>query len=74
MPDPAAGEEADEVSALAARSQSLSPILRRGAKISGGALLFTQLVTLVQTMALARILSPYEVGIFYAGTVLTTSC
>ena len=71
MPDPAVGEEADEVSA-AARSQSLSPILRRGAKISGGALVFTQLVTLVQTMALARILSPYEVGVFYAGTVLTT--
>jgi PST family polysaccharide transporter len=23
-------------------------------------------------MALARILSPYEVGVFYAGTVLTT--
>ena len=34
--------------------------------------MFSQLVTFVQTMALARILSPYEVGIFYAGTVLST--
>ena len=40
--------------------------------ISAGALVFSQLVTLVQTMALARILSPYEVGIFYSGTVLST--
>jgi PST family polysaccharide transporter len=71
MPDPAVGEEAGEGGA-ADRSESLSPILRRGAKISGGALMFTQLVTLVQTMALARLLSPYEVGVFYAGTVLTT--
>jgi O-antigen/teichoic acid export membrane protein len=40
--------------------------------ISAGALVFYQLVSLVQTMALARILSPYEVGIFYSGTVLST--
>jgi PST family polysaccharide transporter len=63
--------EADEIPA-GARGENLAPILRRGAKISAGALLFTQLVSLVQTMALARILSPYEVGVFYAGTVLTT--
>jgi len=31
-----------------------------------------QIVAFVQTLLLARILSPAEVGIFYAGTVLTT--
>jgi PST family polysaccharide transporter len=68
---PAHGDDADEVTA-AARSQSLSPVLRRGAKISAGALVFTQLVSLAQTMALARILSPSDIGAFYAGTVLST--
>ena len=70
-PETTVGEEADEGAALA-RSQNLAPILRRGAMISAGALAFSQVVTLVQTMALARILSPQEVGIFYAGTVLST--
>lgn len=49
----------------------LAGTLRRGAGISAGALVFTQVVTLAQTLALARILSPTEVGLFYAGTVLT---
>ena len=44
-PDSTLGEEADEGVALA-RSQSLTPILRRGAMISAGALVFSQLVTL----------------------------
>jgi O-antigen/teichoic acid export membrane protein len=70
-PDSTLGEEADEGVALT-RSQSLTPILRRGAMISAGALGFSQLVTFVQTLALARILSPHEVGIFYSGTVLLT--
>ena len=50
-PESTVDEEADEGAAIA--QQSLSPILRRGAMISAGALVFTQLVTLVQTMALA---------------------
>ena len=51
---------------------SLSGTLRRGAAISTGTLVFTQLVTLAQTLVLARLLSPAEVGWFAAGTVLST--
>lgn len=54
-------------------AENLAPTLRRGAMVSAGALIFVQLVTLAQTLALARILSPAEVGIFYAGTVLLSS-
>jgi O-antigen/teichoic acid export membrane protein len=49
----------------------LSGTLRRGAVISAGSLVFTQLVSLVQTLILARLLSPAEVGWFAAGTVLS---
>lgn len=51
---------------------SLSNTLRRGAAISTVMLVFTQLVTLGQTLVLARLLSPAEVGWFAAGTVLST--
>ncbi|MGU3499865.1 oligosaccharide flippase family protein [Mycobacterium sp. C31M] len=51
---------------------SLSNTLRRGAAISTGMLVFTQLVSLAQTLILARLLSPAEVGWFAAGTVLST--
>lgn len=50
----------------------LSGTLRRGAAISTGMLVFTQLVSLAQTLVLARLLSPAEVGWFAAGTVLST--
>lgn len=66
--------EADEVTATKGDQDAtpgLTGTLRRGAKISAGALVFTQLVSLGQTLALARILSPAEVGVFYAGTVLS---
>lgn len=43
------------------------------ASASAFALVFGELVTLGQVVALARLLSPVEVGIFTAGTVLTTS-
>jgi O-antigen/teichoic acid export membrane protein len=46
--------------------------LRRGAVISAGTLIVVQLVSLAQTLVLARILSPAEVGIFAAGTVLSS--
>ena len=46
--------------------------MRRGAAISAASLIFVQLVSIAQTLVLARILSPREVGIFYGGTVLTT--
>jgi PST family polysaccharide transporter len=51
---------------------SLSNTLRRGAAISTGMLFFTQSVSLAQTLILARLLSPAEVGWFAAGTVLST--
>ncbi len=49
----------------------LGRTLRRGAVISASALIVVQLILLAQTLVLARILSPAEVGIFAAGTVLT---
>ncbi|MEZ0340649.1 oligosaccharide flippase family protein [Mycobacterium sp. pV006] len=50
---------------------ALSGTLRRGAAIATGMLVFTQLVSLGQTLILARLLEPVEVGWFAAGTVLS---
>ena len=52
--------------------RGLTPTLRRGAIISAASLVFVQVVSLGQTLVLARILTPAEVGIFYGGTVLTS--
>jgi O-antigen/teichoic acid export membrane protein len=49
---------------------ALGARLRRGAALSGAALAVVQLVTFGQTLVLARLLSPAEVGLFAAGTVL----
>jgi PST family polysaccharide transporter len=49
----------------------LSDTLRRGAAIATGMLIVTQLISLAQTLVLARLLSPTEVGWFAAGTVLS---
>lgn len=49
----------------------LSGTLRRGAAIATAMLVFTQLVSFAQTLVLARLLSPAEVGWFAAGTVLS---
>ena len=45
--------------------------VRRGAKASAAVLVFTQGVSFAQTVVLARLLSPREVGLFAAGTVLS---
>jgi O-antigen/teichoic acid export membrane protein len=45
--------------------------VRRGAKASAAILVFTQVVSFVQTLVLARLLAPAEVGLFAAGTVLS---
>ena len=45
--------------------------VRRVAAASAVALLITEFVSLAQAVALARLLSPAEVGFFAAGTVLT---
>ena len=49
----------------------LAGVVRRGALISAVTLGFTQIVSLVSTVWLARLLSPEEVGIYTAGTVLS---
>ncbi|MFE6861306.1 oligosaccharide flippase family protein [Nocardia sp. NPDC057668] len=51
--------------------KSLTGKIGRVAAASAGALIFGELVSLGQTVALARLLSPAEVGAFAAGTVLT---
>ena len=49
----------------------LSGLLRRGAAASGVALVAVQAISFLQTLVLARLLRPDQVGIFAAGTVLT---
>lgn len=72
MADSISSSEADVSAPDPGAPGSLSGTLRRGAAISTGTLVFTQLVTLAQTLVLARLLSPAEVGWFAAGTVLST--
>ncbi len=52
--------------------RSLSGSVGRVAKASALAQIFGQLVSFAQTIALARLLTPSDIGIFTAGTVLTT--
>ncbi len=49
----------------------LSSRLLRGAAASGVALVAVQAISFIQTLVLARLLTPGEVGTFAAGTVLT---
>src|SRR5664279_602658 len=56
----------------AGTSRSLRRNIGYVAAASAVALVFGELVTLGQTVALARLLSPAEVGVFVAGTVLTS--
>ena len=49
----------------------LGKTLQRGAKISAIVLVVTQSISLIQTLAVARLLSPAEVGAFTAGSILT---
>lgn len=51
---------------------SLRSRIGKVAAASAAALVFGELISLVQTIALARLLSPAEVGLFVAGGVLTT--
>ncbi|NNH70800.1 lipopolysaccharide biosynthesis protein [Nocardia uniformis] len=50
----------------------LLAVLKRGAAMSAAGVASVQIIALVQTLVLAHLLSPSEVGIFAAGTVLTT--
>ncbi|MGS0685651.1 oligosaccharide flippase family protein [Nakamurella sp. GG22] len=56
----------------AGTSHSLRRNIGYVAAASAVALVFGEVVTLGQTVALARLLSPAEVGVFVAGTVLTS--
>lgn len=49
----------------------LATTVRRGAAVSAVTLGLVQIVSLVQTLILARLLSPEEIGLFAAGTVLS---
>lgn len=49
----------------------LGRTLRRGATISAFTLVLVQVTSLLTTLLLARLLSPEEIGIYAAGTVLT---
>lgn len=74
---PVAGETAGKSEPAAAGPDGLSAVaplggtLRRGAAISGFTLVLVQATSLITTLLLARLLSPQEVGVYAAGTVLT---
>lgn len=51
-------------------SGGLGSVLKRGAAISAVSLLVCQIVTVLQTIVLGRILGPTEVGVFAAGSVV----
>lgn len=51
---------------------SLSRRLKRGALASAVSLAFIQSISLAQTLIIARLLSPADIGLFAAGTVLTS--
>ncbi|CRK49514.1 Polysaccharide biosynthesis protein [Rhodococcus sp. RD6.2] len=50
----------------------LGSLLRRGAVLSASGLMIVQIIAFVQTLVLARLLDPQAVGVFTAGTVLTS--
>jgi PST family polysaccharide transporter len=53
----------------AARSGGLGSVLKRGAAMSAIGLVVCEIITVVQTVVLGRLLGPEEVGVFAAGTV-----
>lgn len=52
-----------------ADSRPLGSTLKRGAALAAAGLVVCQLITVIQTIVLGRILGPAEVGIFAAGSV-----
>ena len=54
----------------AAATGGLGSVLKRGAAISAVSLLICQIVTVIQTVVLGRILGPTEVGVFAAGSLV----
>lgn len=67
-PDPDGPASADGTTGAVG---SLSRTLRHGAIISAGTFAVLQIVAFAQIVVLARLLTPAEIGLFAAGTVLT---
>src|SRR3954469_969099 len=65
--DPVAGDDEHNPSL-----EGLGSRLRSGAKFAAVALVFTQLISLTQTIVIARILTPVEIGTFTLGTLFAT--
>ncbi|HET6521618.1 MAG TPA: lipopolysaccharide biosynthesis protein, partial [Geminicoccaceae bacterium] len=63
-PDQDAGNDQDP------SLKGLGSRLRRGAQFAAVALVFTQLISLAQTVVVARLLTPAEIGVFTLGTIL----
>lgn len=59
-------------SASVTPGESLRSRIGKVAVASAAALIFGEVVSLVQTIALARLLTPAQVGLFVAGSILTT--
>lgn len=55
---------------MTATSGGLSGVLKRGAWMAAIGVVISQAVTVVQTIALGRLLGPEEIGVFTAGSVL----
>ncbi|MGQ0573013.1 MAG: lipopolysaccharide biosynthesis protein [Pseudonocardia sp.] len=52
-------------------SAGLAGVARRGAAVSAVTLVLVQVISLASTLAIARVLSPQEVGLYAAGTILS---
>ncbi|GAB0104506.1 hypothetical protein JMUB6875_34800 [Nocardia sp. JMUB6875] len=65
-------EEPPEGPAPGAESGGLRAVLKRGAVLSAIGVGAVQIIALVQTLVLAHLLSPGQIGVFTAGSVLTT--
>lgn len=67
------GGPADSTAAATAQPSidKLGKTLQRGAKISAIVLVVTQSISLIQTLAVARLLDPAAVGAFTAGSILS---
>ena len=55
---------------MTAVSGGLAGVLKRGAAMAAVGVVISQTVTIVQTIALGRLLGPEEIGVFTAGSVL----
>ena len=63
--------ESDEDRLSQLSGASLGGTVRRGAAVSAVSFVVVQVVTLAQIVVIARLLSPAEIGVYAAGTVLT---